>query len=27
VRTIPAVRGEEDGTPYLRAISVLEPRP
>ncbi len=25
VRRIPAVEGEEDGTPYLREISVLEP--
>ena len=27
VRRIPAVQGEEDGTPYLREISVLEPLP
>ena len=26
VRRIPAVQGEEDGTPYLREITVLEPR-
>ncbi len=27
VRTIPAVAGQENGTPYLREISVLEPAP
>ena len=27
VRRIPAVEGQEDGTPFLREISVLEPMP